>query len=396
MESCMKTTSKTFSKERKDTDNSLGAERDKTNRSLKDARSQVERKADNKVQTARDEADVKESAARTRTDVKFDGLETAKKFILAERTRSDHAIEDERTRVDFEIVREREVKSAIHSKHLEQERELTDRNLATERTSIDSMVEESSERLTAEIADHSKTKYSLTTRDEFLAIVSHDLRNPIGAISSCMEMLLEEIDERKIEPDTRQWLELVKRNADASLRMITDILDMERVVEGKLVVKVRPSNIGPIIQEAMGSFLQAAAAKSVLLRAIPTDVSCAVECDPDRITQIISNLINNALKFTPEQGKIVVKTVYDQHSVTISVCDTGVGIPDNMKGRIFEKFAQIRTTDRTGLGLGLHISKMLVEAHHGTLTVESSMGKGSTFIVNLPLKQPKSSAGLPN
>ena len=237
------------------------------------------------------------------------------------------------------------------------------------------------------MADHTKTKTNLTTRDEFLAIVSHDLRNPIGAISSCMEMLLEESDERKIDPETKVWLELAKRNADSSLRLIGDLLDMERVAEGKLKVVPERCDIGPIIQEAVEIFTQAAAAKNVLLRSIPPDTTCAINCDHDRIVQVLSNLISNALKFTPEQGKVVVKTTWDAETVTVSVCDTGPGIPPEKKEQIFEKFAQLGSKDRTGLGLGLHISKMLVEAHGGKLTVESTPGAGCTFFVKLPLRK---------
>ncbi len=376
-------TDKTFLKERHNTDQSLDAERERTNRSLSRARDNAESKTNGDVKLERHDADLKKSAARSDADSKV----PARQSVIDERKRSDKAVEVERTQVDIAIVREREVKNSMSGKILKQERQLTDQNLAEERTVTDNHVASGSVRLSSEIAEHTKTKSSLTTRDEFLAIVSHDLRNPIGAISSCMEMLLEEIDERKIDPQTRQWLELAKRNADSSLRMINDILDMERVVEGKLAVHLTPCDIGPMIQEAMSTYVQAAAAKSVLLRAIPNEVSCIVACDRDRLTQIVSNLISNALKFTPEQGKIVVKTVSDENEVTISVCDTGVGIPESMKDQIFEKFAQLGSKDRSGLGLGLHISKMLVEAHGGTLTVESTIGKGSTFFVTLPRKQ---------
>lgn len=387
---------RTFVKERHNTDQSLSSERENTNRSLASVRDRTESKTDGAVKSERATADLKKVTARNGDDAKNDYAESTKKSILEERKRSDEAVEVERSRVDTAIDHEREVKRTLAGKILKQERELTDQNLAEERNVTDSHVASGSARLSEEVAEHSKTKSSLTTRDEFLAIVSHDLRNPIGAIASCMEMLLDEIAERKIDPQTKQWLELAKRNADSSLRMISDILDMERVVNGKIAVSLGNCEIGPLINEAMGNFVQAAAAKNVLLRSIPTDVKCVAVCDRDRLTQVVSNLINNALKFTPEQGKVVVKTVADDYFVTISVCDTGPGIPDYKKDEIFEKFAQLRSKDRTGLGLGLHISKMLVEAHGGTLTVESVVGKGSTFFVKLPLKQIPSGTGLSN
>ena len=234
------------------------------------------------------------------------------------------------------------------------------------------------------MAEHTKTKASLTTRDEFLAIVSHDLRNPIGAISSCMEMLLEESVERKIDKETRSWIELAKRNADSSLRLINDILDMERIAEGKLELEVTRCDIGKLIKETMDSFVHAAAAKNVLLRCVPTVITETLDCDRDRLVQVLSNLIGNALKFTPEGGKIVLKAEGAAADVTISVRDTGIGIHDEKKDQIFEKFTQLGSKDRRGLGLGLHISKMLVEAHGGKLWVESKLGEGSLFSIKLP------------
>jgi signal transduction histidine kinase len=384
-----------FHKERKNTDNSLDVEREKTNHSLENAKAEVELQTDENVQEERSNTDMATSAARTKADStrnqrrlsgEKDSPQKSDEQMNQERLRIDAAVELERAQVDIAIVQEREIKNSIETKLFDQERKQTDLNLAVERTRTDSVVQTTTLKLSTEVAEHSRTKASLTTRDEFLAIVSHDLRNPIGAISSCMEILLQESAERKIDADTKSWLELAKRSADSSLRLISDILDMERIAEGKLEMAAASYDIGKIIRETMQTFVHQAASKNIVLRSSPETVAGEIICDHDRIVQVLSNLIGNALKFTPENGEIVLKVEWTPENVTIAVCDNGPGIPNDKKEQIFERFAQLGSKDRTGLGLGLHISKMLVEAHDGKLWVESKVGEGSAFYVQLPLR----------
>lgn len=375
-----------FQTERENTDKSLGEEREKTNLSIAQAKDKAESQTDIKVQQERAETDKATLDARTNEDSKRKLDRTTDDQTKAERKRADVAMEKERAHVDVAIVREREVKSTIETTILSQERELTDKSLAVERTTTDIVVTSSMVKLTKEVAEHSKTKVSLTTRDEFLAIVSHDLRNPIGAILSCMEMLLEKTADRKIDSETKVWIEMAKRNADSALRLINDILDMERIAEGKLELSKARVDLGRVLRESTESFLHAAISKNVILRSIPTLTLCELFCDHDRILQILANLIGNALKFTPEGGKVVLRAEQNEKDIIFSVCDTGPGIPEAKKVQIFEKYAQLRTADRRGLGLGLHISKMLVEAHGGNLWVETTLGHGSTFFFSIPLE----------
>ena len=388
--------------ERQKTDDSLTAERDKTNESLTESIEKTERQTDKTVHAERIKADQTTLSSRTEADshrdierdaLGNDGKDERKnddERLLDERRRADGAVERERARVDVAIDRERDQKNAIESRLLDQEREQTDKNLLVERTRTDSEVHLASNLLSDEIAEHSKTKISLTTRDEFLAIVSHDLRNPIGAISICTDMLLQDSSYKKMErSQIKHWIELIKRNADASLRLIYDILDMESIAEGKLELKLKQQCIGQIIRESMQSFVQTASAKSVLLRAMPSNISGGVVCDHDRIMQVFSNLIGNALKFTPEGGSILLQAKLSKTEVEVSVRDTGPGIPDDKKEYIFDRFAQLGSKDRTGLGLGLYISKMLIEAHQGRLWVQSKVGEGSTFSFAIPRVGPK-------
>jgi len=391
--------------ERKKTDESLIAERDKTNESLTDAIAKTEDQTDKVVQEDRIEADQTTSSSRAEADSRRnserkalgnDGKEERKNDenrVLDERRRADTAVERERSRADVAIEKEREIKKTIESRVLDQEREQTDKNLLVERTQTDTEVYLASTLLSAEIAEHSKTKVRLTTRDEFLAIVSHDLRNPIEGISSCAGMLLEDSSYQEMNSEVKQWIGFIKRYADTSMRLISDILDMERIAEGKLQLVLKPQCVGDMLRDSMESFFHTALAKTVFLRAKPANIFSDVICDRDRVMQVLSNLIGNALKFTPEGGSIILSANQSETHVEISVSDTGPGIPENKKDYIFGCFAQLGSKDRTGLGLGLHISKMLVAAHHGRLWVESTVGQGSTFLFTLPRMGPQNKRG---
>jgi len=301
-----------------------------------------------------------------------------------ERDRSDQAVELERSQVDQAFEKERELKNTSASQLLEQERKLTDKNLSTERTKTDSEVQRTASLLSDEISEHSRTKISLTTRDEFLAIVSHDLKNPIGAASMCAEILLEDPAFLKFGTEARNSIELIKRNIDTSLRLIADLLDMERIESGKLQLVLKKYDIGQIFQEVIERFAQVALTKTVELRTASSVVSREVFCDKDRVMQVLSNLLGNALKFTPQGGLITLDANFSEDGVQVSVSDTGPGIPDEKRLKIFERYAQLGVNDRVGLGLGLYISKMLVETHQGRLWVSSKVGHGSTFTFTLP------------
>lgn len=382
--------------ERQKTDDSLVAERDKTNDSLTKSKSSTEIQTDKKVQTERDQADQATSESRDVADLKAnkkrkepgyakkDEKKIGNDQLFNERVQSDKAIELERSRVDKAIDKERELKSELESQLLEQERKLTDENLLAERERTDLEVGRTTGLLSDEISEHSKTKTTLTTRDEFLAIVSHDLRNPIGTASMCAELLLENPAFREFGTEARKSIELIKRNIDTSLRLIADLLDMERIEGGKLQLAMEKYHIGQIIEEAIESFSQARIAKNVELRLTSTDPSIEVFCDKDRIMQVLSNLIGNALKYTPKGGTITIGAIYNEDAVQVSVSDTGFGIPEEKRLKIFERYAQLGDNNRVGLGLGLYISKMLIEAHDGSLWVSSKLGEGSTFNFTIP------------
>jgi signal transduction histidine kinase len=313
-------------------------------------------------------------------------LESADHALTNQRKSEDKAIENERSNMDTALRYERSEKERLMKKVFSQEREATDKNLMGERVKTDLHVERSAELLTLERAAHVEAKSALTTREEFVAIVSHDLRNPIGAILSSAEILLEEASIVGISSDAKSLIELIKRNAETSLQLISDILDMERIVEGKIQLQLTKNRIDDLIIESAEGFAHAASAKKILLKTVLLNNSNTVMCDKDRVAQILSNLIGNALKFTPTGGSVTIEAHETKNEVTISVRDTGPGIPDDQKSRIFERYAQIGNKQRGGLGLGLYISKTLVESHLGKLWVASVPGAGSTFWFTLPIR----------
>ncbi len=386
-----------FTVERKDTDKSLTAEREKTNESLMSARKLIEKQTDLFVKNERIETDQARSTTRDEADAERDNLRgqssvsdtilTEQKAsddqLIVERRAADLAINDERSKADSALVHERERKKSKTEDVLNQERVSTDRNLSIERSQTDSEVEQTAGRLSDEITNHLKTKTSLTSRDEFLAIVSHDLRNPIGAILTCAGMLLEDFG-AEVNSNVKQYIQLIQRNAYTGLRLIEDILDMESIAMGKFKLKLEKTCIGPILSEVQDNFTLIAREKSIDLQVLQKNLSAELICDRERVKQIITNLIANAIKFTGASGIVRVEVNSKNNKVEVSVQDNGSGIPESKQEQIFERFAQLRDHDRRGLGLGLYISRMLTEAHQGQLWVQSEVGKGSQFYVSLP------------
>ncbi len=232
-------------------------------------------------------------------------------------------------------------------------------------------------------------------KDEFLATVSHELRSPLNVILGWARLLS---DSQPSEDQLEHGLEIIERNAQAQARLIEDLLDVSRIVSGKLSMQTRPVLLNRMIEGVVSGVRPSAEAKGIglSLNKSPGDIS--IIGDADRLQQIIWNLLSNSIKFTPDGGWIEVdlKSV-DQH-VEIRVRDTGRGISPEFLPHVFDRFRQAYRTDagaRAGLGLGLTIVRYIVEAHGGSVTAESpGVGQGSTFTIILPMA-PASSAPIP-
>jgi signal transduction histidine kinase/CheY-like chemotaxis protein len=221
-------------------------------------------------------------------------------------------------------------------------------------------------------------------KDEFLAVVSHELRTPLSAIGGWAALLQSESH----DPVTvARGLGVIERNVRAQTKIIEDILDVSRIITGKLVIEPRPVALGSVVADALESVRGAVGAKGIKLTYDATDPSVVVG-DPDRLRQIVWNLLSNAIKFTPRGGDVRVRLRRDGGSAILEVNDTGAGIDAELLPHVFERFRQADSSTKRrhgGLGLGLAIVRHLVEVHGGSVRVESAgVGAGATFTVTLP------------
>jgi PAS domain S-box-containing protein len=238
----------------------------------------------------------------------------------------------------------------------------------------------SQERL-REYAD--QVQAALDLHDEVLAVVSHDLRNPLNTIVMAASLLLKiELSEEK----RRAQMEVIRNAALLMNRLIQDLLDVAKAEAGSLTLELKEETIPPLIREVVDSFALTAAQQELQLRNEIDEAVPPLKVDRARIQQLLSNLIGNAIKFTPIGGRITLRLERRPHELVVSVADTGVGISPEDVGRVFDHFWQARKTRRAGAGLGLAIAKAVVEAHGGRIWVESQRGKGSTFFFTLPTR----------
>jgi signal transduction histidine kinase len=218
---------------------------------------------------------------------------------------------------------------------------------------------------------------ALDLRDEFLAIVSHDLRNPLSAIALNTQLL-----ERLVSTSDPR-LSRISRSLASSIaqmqRIISDLLDLAAIDAGKLSVQLQPGDVRSSIEEAVEASRPIAAEKSIALDAVIGSDPLLARFDPGRIAQVLENLIHNALKFTSAGGRISVEGRRTDDAVEISVRDTGTGLQPEEITVIFDRFRQVEKRGRRALGLGLYISRSIVESHGGRIRAESVPGKGSTF-----------------
>jgi signal transduction histidine kinase/CheY-like chemotaxis protein len=233
-------------------------------------------------------------------------------------------------------------------------------------------------------------------KDVFLATLSHELRTPLTAILGWARMLR---DAGMDADSARHGLEVIERNAEAQHQLIRDLLDVSRIISGKLQLTTRQVGLAPIVEAALDSVRQAADAKAISLGAEYADETDLVTGDPDRLQQVIWNLLSNAIKFTPKGGSVGVRVERDGSDVCVRVSDTGQGIAPEFLPHIFERFRQqdgSTTREHGGLGLGLAIVRHLVEQHGGRVSAESPGARGgSTFTISLPVAAVKAPAEAP-
>jgi len=252
------------------------------------------------------------------------------------------------------------------------------------------------------LRDISEEKKLQELKSEFVSIVSHELRTPLTCIKSALDLILSKRT-GNINRDQYKFLSIATRNVNRLARIINDFLDLSKMEAGKIEIRFQKLDLGAIIEAAVSTFTLNAKEKSVSLSAeIPPDLP-TITGDPDRLNQVLSNLLSNALKYTLEGGKVAIKassinrletpipeilSLPYRDYVRIEVTDTGPGIPQDDLKRVFDKFFQVEkslTRMVPGTGLGLPICRQLVEAHEGRIWAESRPGTGSKFVFVLPL-----------
>jgi signal transduction histidine kinase len=361
----------------RDVEKSRGVQRDQTDESLRaerhkadDAAAQQEAMeavavvADEVVRVARLRADEVVQTARDRADSKH-LLPRAAAAVAStdrERTNEDLVLEGERSRADAVLERQRFDRKRYLADFLAVEREATDRYLVDERQDADT---------------------AIAARDEFLATVSHDLRSLLGGLSLSAELLWKQApagpggDRVRTQAGTHQRL-IARMN-----RLLNDLLDITSIEAGKLDLTMERFDVANILRDTVDAFQPIAAAKGIVLECDAEEPTRGARLDEGRMLQVLANLVANAIKFTPADGRVSIRSRWEGSDLHLSVSDTGIGIPESALTAVFERFHQVRK-DRCGLGLGLHISRCIVEGHGGRMWAESKVAVGSTFHVVVP------------
>lgn len=230
---------------------------------------------------------------------------------------------------------------------------------------------------------YNEAKKATQARQDILAIVSHDLKNPLTVIKSGFNLIPKLIESNKITK-AHEFLEAAQRSTLVMERLINDLLDFSKIQEGTLRIKARPARVKDMMNAAVEAYADKARAKSIDFTCdkIPEDLIIA--CDAVRVEQVLGNIISNAIKFTPERGKVHVSLLQSESTVQFAVSDTGTGIPEEQQPYIFDRYWQVKQTAHLGSGLGLSIVKGLVDAHHGKIWIKSRVGEGSTFYIEFP------------
>ena len=350
--------------ERRETDVALQKERVEADNKFAERRRDLEEDADATVQLARERADNVVEQAREQADQHLDTA--ARATTDTERAHEDAVLQSERAAADIELADERQLRARALAELLRSERSQTDRYLGTERERVDA---------------------AIATRDDFLGMVAHDLRTLLGG----MAMSAAQLKCIPCEGETRQAVQReaarMQRFTGRMTHLVGDLLDVVSIEAGKLRMAAAPHEANELLRETLDAFEPVAAARNITLRGRVYSGSLLAEFDRERILQVLANLVSNAIKFTQDGGEVIVVVEPVAGEVQFTVSDNGPGVAVEKVQAIFERYAQSASYDRRGLGLGLYISKCIVEAHGGRIWVESAAGAGSKFFFALPAQQ---------
>lgn len=362
----MPTRDKKPQSERTSTDEGLRLERERSDSEYSTAQAAIDEGADTAIQRAREGTDELLRATRENADVRLSrggAPAQSRESVAKERVQEDAALQVERATDDAERQDERAERERALAALLRLERAETDTRLLLERTRSDE---------------------GLETRDQFMGMVSHDLRTLLGGIALQAALLKRDAAEHEVGRKTVQAAEKIQRFTARMNRLIGDLVDVASLEEGRLRVAPALQDATAPVREAVEAFQPLASSQGLSLDVEIRGNTLMAKFDHERILQVLANLLSNAIKFTPSGGVILLRVEPVGEEVRFSVTDTGPGIPNHQLESVFERLWQARREDRRGLGLGLYISKGIVEAHGGRLWAESQLGEGSTFAFTLP------------
>ncbi|MBC7545099.1 MAG: HAMP domain-containing histidine kinase [Candidatus Sericytochromatia bacterium] len=353
--------------ERDQTDESLRVERIKADASVAVKQGVAEAAEDELVRLARERADAVVQTARDDADHDARPLPQASKAKTEQaRDQADAQIVVERSQADSRLEVERTDRVSAHAGALAVEREATDADLVEERAHADTVI---------------------AARDQFLATVSHDLRSLLCGLSLNAEQLVKHSPDGAGGDKLRAFAGKSQRMVARMGRLVNDLLDVASIEAGVLALLLEQVDFSQILQDTIDVYEPIAVAKGVTLTIEAAALPQEVALDGGRVLQVLANLISNAIKFTPAEGRVVIRVQVDGHMMHVAVSDTGIGIPEDSLETVFERFRQV-SRDARGLGLGLHIAKSIVVAHGGKMWAESQVAAGSTIHFTLPTKAP--------
>jgi PAS domain S-box-containing protein len=246
------------------------------------------------------------------------------------------------------------------------------------------------------LSNATKAKELESMKRDFVANVSHELRTPLASVKQAITLVLDKAA-GEVTAEQEKMLSLAQRNVERLTRLINDILDLSKIEAGKMVLQRAPHDLGEIVEEVGQTMTLFAQSRGVQMTFQVHKGLPKVDVDRDRVIQVLTNLVGNAVKFTPKEGKVTLNMADTRQGAAllshlkVAVSDTGRGIAKEDLGKIFEKFVQVggKSTDIRGTGLGLPITKALIEQHGGQIWVESELGKGSKFTLSLPVNKEK-------
>ena len=228
-------------------------------------------------------------------------------------------------------------------------------------------------------------------KDSFLSMVSHELLSPLTTVQGYVSFIRQG-NTGKINQQQSEMLEVIEEQTDYLNNIIEDLLDISRIETGKLKVQLECLGVENLISKVVDSFQQQAQTKEIALNCQLSSIASYILADEKRITQVFTNILSNALKFTPSGGRITFESRENNNNVEFSLADTGIGIPVAERSKIFDKFYQVDSTSQReyeGCGLGLAITKSIVKLHGGRIWVESKLGQGSKFSFEIQKCKPE-------